>query len=260
MNMAKYRVLIVDDEPLARRGIRMRLKSYPDFTIIDECENGLTALEVIREQAPDLVFLDIQMPVMNGFEMLARLPNSRNPFIVFLTAFDQYALKAFEVHALDYLLKPIDGRRFNEAMKRARHQLELADAGSMEGRLRALLAEYQPNGKGNAYQDRFAVQTGSRITFVLADEIDWIEAVGDYAGLHVGKTRPLLREGLSTLETRLDPKKFVRIHRRSIVQISRIRDLQKLPNRDLKLRLIDGTNLRVSRTYRDRLDQLLPLQ
>ena len=250
----KFKVLIVDDEPLARRGIRLRLKAYSDFVILDDCEDGLSAIEAIEKHAPDLVFLDIQMRGMTGFEVLNQIPKHRTPFIIFLTAYDQYALNAFEVHALDYLLKPVDGTRFAEAVERARRQMKLANAAVIEDRMRALLEEYQPEAEKRRYVERFAVRTGRRITFVLADEIDWIEAAGDHVALHVGRSRPLVREKLNDLELRLDPEKFVRIHRTAIVQISRIRDVQKLPNRDLRLRLVDGTQLRASRTYRDRLD------
>lgn len=253
----KYSVLIVDDEPMARRGIRVRLKPYSEFTILDDCENGSQALEAIQEHAPDVVFLDVQMPGMNGFEMLKRLPKKRNPLIIFLTAYDSYALHAFDVHAFDYLVKPVDGERFAEAIRRVRRQLKLRSEGSLADRLGNLLAAYAPAGTTSPYLERFAVRTGSRISFVMADEIDWIEAVGDYAGLHVGGKTPLLRETLDNLEHRLDPKKFVRIHRSTIIQVSRIRELQRLPNRDLSLLLRDGTSLKVSRTYRDRLDSWL---
>ena len=253
----KYKVLIVDDEPLARRGIRLRLKAYPDFVILDDCEDGLSAIEAIEKHAPDLVFLDIQMRGLTGFEVLNHIPKNRTPFIIFLTAYDQYALNAFEVHALDYLLKPVDSNRFAEAVARARRQLKLANAGLIEDRMRALLEEYRPEGEKPRYVERFAVRTGRHVTFVLADEIDWIEAAGDYVRLHVGGKRPLVREKLNDLEFRLDPEKFVRIHRTAIVQISRIRDVQKLPNRDLRLRLVDGTNLRASRTYRNRFDLVM---
>ena len=253
----KYSVLIVDNEPMARRGIRVRLKPYPDFTILDDCENGERALEAIREHAPDLVFLDVQMPRLNGFEMLKVMPKNRHPLIIFLTAYDQYALHAFDVHAFDYLVKPVDSERFAEAIRRARRHLQLRAAGSLEDRLRGLLAEYAPAGKTSQYLERFAVRTGNRLSFFLVDEIDWIEAVGDYAGLHVGEKRPLLRDTLNNLGERLDPKKFVRIHRSTIIQVSRIRELQRLPNRDLRLVLTTGTTLKVSRTYRDRLDEWL---
>src|SRR5262245_4248808 len=213
----KYKVLIVDDEPMARRGIRARLKPLSDFTVVEDCDDGETGLSAIRRHQPDLVFLDVQMPGLNGFEMLRRLPRKGRPFIIFLTAYDQYALRAFEVHALDYLLKPIDTERFREAMERAARQIRFRTADSIESRMNGLLAEYAAKAKPGPYLERFTVRTGRRISFVLADEIDWIEAVGDYAGLHVGKNRPLLRETLNELETRLDPEKFVRIHRSSIV-------------------------------------------
>lgn len=238
----KYKALIIDDEPLARRGIRARLKSFSDFRILEDCEDGVTGITAIRQHDPDLVFLDVQMPGLNGFEMLKRVPRNRKPFIIFLTAYDQYALRAFDVHALDYLLKPIDSERFAEAIDRARRQLKLQTAGSIEARLRGFLAGYGSTGKPSQYLERFTVRTGRRISFVLVDEIDWIEAVGDYAGLHVGNKNPLLRETLNSLERRLDPEKFVRIHRSAIVQVSRIRELLTLPNRELRLILTNGAD------------------
>jgi two-component system LytT family response regulator len=266
------RALIVDDEPLARRGIRARLKAFPDITILEECADGDAALDAIATLAPDLVFLDVQMPGMSGFDMLSRLTGDNLPSIIFLTAYDQYALRAFEVHALDYLLKPIDDDRFASAVERARRQIRLHKAGVVEDRLRALLEELGGSGatadrKPNAgtesqtkqagFADRFAVRTGSRISFVLADEIDWIEAAGDYASLHVGTRTHLLRETLNRLETRLDPARFVRIHRSTIVQAARIRELDALPNREFRIRLVDGKELKASRSYRDRLDRWL---
>jgi two-component system LytT family response regulator len=253
----KYKVVIIDDEPLARRGIRARLKPFSDFTVVEDCEDGVTGIDAITRHDPHVVFLDVQMPGLNGFEMLKRLPKDRHPFIIFLTAYDQYALRAFEVHALDYLLKPIDSQRFAEAIERARRQLKLHTAGELEGRLRELLDDYSQERKRKSYVDRFPVRTGRRISFVQVDEIDWIEAVGDYTCFHLGQSRPLLRETLNTLETRLDPKKFVRIHRSTMVHVSRIKELHTLPNRELRLRLNDGTDLKVSRTYRDRLDRWL---
>lgn len=252
----KYKVLIVDDEPLARRGIRARLKSVPDLLILEDCEDGIAGLKAIRRHQPDLVFLDIQMPGLSGFDMLRRLPKSKTPFIIFLTAYDEYALRAFEVHALDYLLKPIDNQRFTESVQRALRQLKLQTADSIEARLRDLLDEHTKHLAGG-YLERFTVRTGRRITFVLADEIDWIEAVGDYAGLHVGNKNSLLRETLTALELRLDPAKFIRIHRSAIVQVSRICELRALPNRELRLKLTTGADLKVSRTYRHRLDPWL---
>lgn len=253
----KYRVLIVDDEPLARRGIRARLKPLSDFEVLGDCEDGEAALSAIHLQQPDLVFLDVQMPGMSGFDMLKRLPRKRRPFIIFLTAYDEYALRAFEVQALDYLLKPIDSERFAEAIERARRQLKFETADSIEARLRDLIAEHTAEKRPSPYVERFTVRNGSRVTFVLADEIDWIEAVGDYAALHVGNKTPLVRETLNALESRLDPNKFIRIHRSAIVQVSRICELRTLPNRELRLKLTSGADLKISRTYRDRLDQWL---
>jgi two-component system LytT family response regulator len=251
----KYKVLIVDDEPLARRGIRARLKRFTDFVVVGDCEDGVSGVEAIKHHQPDVVFLDIEMPGMSGFDMLAKLPKKTLPLVIFLTAYGEYALSAFEVHAFDYLLKPIDNARFAESIVRARQRLKLKAADSVDERVNSLLSEL--NKRDRRYVERFMVRVGSRITFVLADEIDWIEAVGDYAGLHIGERRRLLRGTLNALEARLDPTKFVRIHRSSIVQASRIKELQTLPNRELRIRLTNGTDLKVSRTYRERLDRWL---
>lgn len=248
-------VLIVDDEPLARRGIRARLKAFPDFTILEDCADGKSGLDAIHRLSPDLVFLDVQMPEMSGFEMIEHLSQNRMPFIIFLTAYDQYALQAFEVHALDYLLKPIDDERFVAAVTRAHRQIEIHNNEDLNISLRALLAESASIATSKPYAERFAIRNGTRISFVLADEIDWIEASGDYASLHVGKKTHLLRETLNSLEARLDPGRFVRIHRSAIVQGSRIREMEAMPNREFRLRLFDGIELKVSRSYSDRLDR-----
>jgi two-component system LytT family response regulator len=255
----KYKVLIVDDEPLARRGIRARLEPLSDFILLDDCEDGIAALKTIRRHHPDLLFLDIQMPVLSGFDMLKRLRKNQLPLIIFLTAYDEYALRAFEVHALDYLLKPIDDERFAEAITRARRQLKHRSEDSIEERLRELIAQHdQPTAtQSGRFEERFTIRNGSKITFVRVDEIDWIEAVGDYAGLHVKDKTPLIRETINALETRLDPAKFVRIHRSTMVQLSRICELRTMPNRELRVRLTSGADLKVSRTYRDRLDNWL---
>lgn len=246
-------VVIVDDEPLARRGIRARLAAFPELKILAECADGAAALKAIRDLAPEIVFLDVQMPGMTGFDVLKELEGERLPTVIFLTAFDSYALRAFEVHAVDYLLKPIDDERFAAAVKRALRQRTLENADTLESRLRSLLDQQQEP----AYDERFAVKTGRRVVFVHADEIDWIEAAGDYASLHVGKRTHLLRETLHNMEKRLDPTRFLRIHRSAIVASDRIQEMETLPNHEFRVRLLDGTELRASRTYSAAFENLL---
>jgi two-component system, LytTR family, response regulator len=201
-------------------------------------------VKAIRELAPEIVFLDVQMPGMTGFDVLKEVAGERLPIVIFLTAFDSYALRAFEVHAVDYLLKPIDDERFAAAVKRAIRQTSLENAETLESRLRSLLDQQGPE-----YAERFAVKTGRRVVFVHAEEIDWIEAAGDYASLHVGKRTHLLRETLHNMEKRLDPTRFLRIHRSTIVASDRIQEMETLPNHEFRVRLLDGTELRASRTY-----------
>ena len=246
-------VVIVDDEPLARRGVKARLASFPDLKIAAECANGESAVEAIRKVRPDIVFLDVQMPGMTGFDVLKALSGERLPVVIFLTAYDSYALKAFEVHALDYLLKPIDDERFAAAVKRAVRQLSMENADALESRLKSLLEKED----GGTYTERFAVKTGRRVVFVHADEIDWIEAAGDYASLHAGKRTHLVRETLQNLEKRLDPARFLRIHRSTIVAADRIREMESLPNHEFLVHLADGTELRASRTYSSAFENLL---
>ena len=246
-------VAIVDDEPLARRGVRARLAAYPELKIVAECADGSAALKAIRELAPEIVFLDVQMPGMTGFDVLKELKGERLPIVIFLTAFDSYALRAFEVHAVDYLLKPIDDERFAAAVKRATRQTSLENAETLESRLRSLL-DQQNEAK---YDERFAVKTGRRVIFIHADEIDWIEAAGDYASLHVGRRTHLLRETLHNMEKRLDPARFLRIHRSTIVASDRIQEMETLPNHEFRVRLLDGTELRASRTYSSAFENLL---
>jgi len=235
------RVLVVDDEPLARGGVRARLAAQPDVTVVGECADGDAALAAMRAQRPDLVFIDVQMPGMNGLDALERLPPPERPLAVLLTAHAQFALRAFALRALDYLLKPIDDERFADALDRARQALALR-------RLDPAARRAVP-----AYASRFEVRLGQRVQLVDASQIDWIEAQGDYAGLHVGERVHLLREPLHRLATRLDPALFARIHRSAIVRLDRVAELQALSNRDSLLRLHDGTPLRASRTYVDAL-------
>jgi two-component system LytT family response regulator len=249
------RVLIVDDEPPARRGVRARLANQPDVEIVGECACGEDAIDVIQRLAPDLVFLDIQMPDLSGFEVLRRIPAGKLPLVVFLTAYDQHALRAFEVHALDYLLKPIDDLRFYDSLENAR--LHVRDRkGDFESRLRQLL-EGRTNGEAKRYETRFAIRTKQRISIVDVDDIDWIEASGDYVTLHVGKRSHLLRQTMNRVERQLDPERFLRIHRSAIIQASRMRELVTLENREYLIRLSTGTELKSSRTYSDAIERWL---
>jgi two-component system, LytTR family, response regulator len=251
-----YRAIVIDDEPLARRGIISRLLPYAQFEVVGEYGNGEDALLAISEHRPDLIFLDVQMPEMDGFEMLENLPADERPAVIFLTAFDQYALRAFDVHATDYLLKPIDDVRFTEAIDRVQRMLQMEKDTTLSDRLESLLSDLHAK-RSSSNAQRFAIRNGRRIFFITANEVEWIEAQGDYAALHVNGKTHLLREPLHVLERRLDPSVFIRIHRSTIVRLDRISEMQALANRDCLLRLKDGTTLRVSRSYSDRLQEAL---
>jgi two-component system, LytTR family, response regulator len=242
------RVLIVDDERLARRGVVLRLRKYKDIEIVGECADGLSAVEKILDLAPDLVFLDIQMPGMDGFEVLRALPRASLPNVIFLTAYEQHALRAFEVHALDYLLKPVDDERFASALDRAR---QLGDA-TAKTRILQMLARNSAK-----YASRFVVRTGSRLHIVPVDDTDWIGAAGDYSELHVRGRSHLLRETMQSLEQKLDPEKFLRVHRSRIVRAACIVELTAIDNREYLIRLTDGSQHRSSRTYADKLQAWL---
>jgi two-component system LytT family response regulator len=254
----KFSVLIVDDEPLARHGVVLRLRAHPDLDVIGECANGNDALEAIRQRKPDLVFLDIQMPLLNGIDVMRALAPEETPYTIFLTAFDEYVMQAFEVHAIAYLLKPIDSSRFDAALRHARRVLGGTQTASYQESLRGLLkGDANPSTPAPSPLKEFAVRTGKQVTFVPVDDIDWIEAQGDYAQLHVGKREYLLRESLTVLESRLDPGSFLRIHRSAIVRIQRIMRVDSRPNRDCMITLASGMILRVSRTYSHHLRNLL---
>jgi two-component system LytT family response regulator len=246
------RVLIVDDEPLARRGVALRLKRFRDVEIVGECGDGMSAVEKILELAPDVVFLDVQMPGMGGFEILKALPGDDLPSVIFLTAYEQHALRAFDVHALDYLLKPVDDERFDIAVQRARQVQNTGSRIKMAERIMRLLDE-----RVGKYASRFPVRVGSRIQVVLVDDIDWIAAAGDYAELHCAGRCHLLRETMVALEQKLDPMQFLRIHRSRIVRVACVRELCPIDNREYLVRLSDGSEHRSSRTYAERLDEWL---
>jgi two-component system LytT family response regulator len=246
------RALIVDDEPLARRGVVLRLRKFKDVEILGECGDGASAVEKILELSPDIVFLDVQMPGMDGFDVLRALPRGDLPSVIFLTAYEQHALRAFEVHALDYLLKPVDDARFAAAIERARKLADSSLKNSLAERVLQML-----DGKPEKYASRFTVQTGPRIQIVLADDVEWIGAAGDYVELHVRGRTHLLRETMAAMEQRLDPAKFLRIHRSRIVQTGNILELRSMENREFTVRISDGSEHRSSRTYADRLEQWL---
>lgn len=250
----KIRTLIVDDEQLARERLRGFLSAEPDLEIVGECADGQAAVEAIERDEPDLLFLDVQMPELDGFGVLEAAKPARPPVVIFTTAFSQHALKAFEVHALDYLLKPFDRDRVRVALDRARDHLRQSQAGALNERLAALLAEMRPPTQA---VDRLVVKTGGRVMLVRAADIDWVEAADNYVSLHAGAETHLLRETMAALEARLDPKAFLRISRSTIVNVERIKELQPMFHGDYTVILRNGTRLSLSRSYRDKLQFLL---
>jgi two-component system LytT family response regulator len=240
------RVLVVDDEPLARLGVTARLRTHADLVLVGECSSGEDAIESIQSLAPDLLLLDIEMPGFSGIDVLRALPKNLVPCVIFLTAYTEYATDAFEVEALDYLLKPIDDVRFAASLERARRVFALRQHHLMCDQFGSFL-----NGPGEQVNPptRFAVRRGPEVTFVRVEDIDWIEGLGDYAGLHVGPKTHLIRESLTSLESRLDRKEFLRIHRSTIVKTDRIVGIESLANQDFHVTLRDHVGLRASRTY-----------
>ncbi len=258
----KIKAFVVDDEELARDAIRLRLRNETDIEIVGEAADGRDAVRLITKLRPDLLFLDIQMRQMNGFEVVERVAETHLPIVVFVTAYDQYALRAFEAHALDYLLKPFTSSRFESALNRARLEVAKANDGDSQIRLLSLLTErLRVRDQGAAanpdvqpYLSRLTVRHNSRIALVKTDDIDWIESSANYACLHVrGETPFAVRMTMAELERQLDPARFARIHRSSIVQIDRIKDIVPVWHGDFNVTLHDGTVLRLTRNYRSRL-------
>jgi len=261
----KIRTLIVDDEPLARQSIRLLLRADAGVEVVGEAGSGAEAVKAIRKHSPDLVFLDIQMPEMDGFGVIEHIAAERMPVVVFVTAFDRYALKAFEVHALDYLLKPFSDARFEKALRQAKAQIGQREISHLSQRLLALLEDRDahrapPPARAANYLSRLMVKSAGRVFFLKADEIDWIEAADYYVKLHVGRKSHLLRESLSELESKLDPEKFLRTHRSSIVNLDRVREMHPLPGGEYAVLLHDGTELKLSRARREHLRRLLDKQ
>jgi len=242
------RVLIVDDEPLACERLRSLLASERDVEIAGECHDGKSAVRAIQKLAPDLVFLDVQMPEMDGFGVLSHLPAP--PAIIFVTAFDQFAIKAFEVCALDYLLKPFDRERFTKALSRGRAECERRSKSDLDTRLQSLLDRLRDK---REYLDRIVVRDGGRVLFVHVDELDLIEAAGNYVRLHAAGEQYLHRETMAHMESALDPSRFARIHRSAIVNVSRVKELHPLFRGDYQVTLKDGSRLTLSKAYRGKL-------
>jgi two-component system, LytTR family, response regulator len=243
------RVLIVDDEPLARKKIRAFLKDYPDLEVVAECGNGRAASSSILELQPDLVFLDIRIPDRDGFEVLQSVEPDKLPTVIFTTAFDEYAVRAFEVNALDYLLKPFNRRRFADAVTRFRTRWKLSHGGE---RIR-FFNWLQTAGEFTAARDRLVVRNNRRILLIDAASVQWIRAEGDYARLYLAKQNYLLRETMRSLQARLDPQKFIRIHRSVIVNVSCVSGFKPLAGGDYRVFLQSGTELTLSRTFRRQL-------
>jgi two-component system, LytTR family, response regulator len=252
--MKKIRTLIVDDERLSRKRIRDLLADEPDCELIGECVNGIEAIDSARNDPPDLLFLDVQMPQMDGFQVLNCLSDLNIPAVVFVTAYDEYAVRAFEVHALDYLMKPFDRERFQNALNRVRNHLTHVQDGGLNDRLVALLEGLSTRRKP---LDRIAIKTGGHVVFVRAQNIDWVEAADNYVCLHCGAETHPMRETMNALEVKLDTGRFIRIHRSTIVNMDRIKELQPWFRGDYLVILHDGTQLTLSRNYRDRLKDTL---
>jgi two-component system, LytTR family, response regulator len=243
----KLRILIVDDEPWARKRIATLLKPEADVEIVGECQGGAEAVRAITEFAPDLVFLDVQMPEVDGFEVVEAVDPERMPLVIFATAYDRYAIQAFDAEAIDYLLKPFDEERFKKALNRAR--MEFKGKFSSKESLRELLESVR---KGQRFLQRLIVRSGGRVLFLKAPDIDWIEASGNYVTLHTGKESHMLRTAMNALEPKLDPQQFVRIHRSAMVNLDHVREMQPWFRGEQVLVLRDGTRLSVGRAFREK--------
>ncbi|HXE80477.1 MAG TPA: LytTR family DNA-binding domain-containing protein [Vicinamibacterales bacterium] len=253
--MTKIRALVVDDETMARERILGLLAQEPDVEVVGECSDGMQAVQAIQQLSPDLVFLDVQMPAVDGFGVIRQIGPERMPMVVFVTAYDQYALTAFEVHAVDYLLKPFGRDRLQRCLEHARRQRQRIEAGELGRSLMALVKDYQP--APPRHEDRLVIKSGGRVFFVRPEEIKWVEAAGNYVRLHLKDQSHLFRETMNQIEARLDPRCFLRIHRSRIVNTERIKELQPWFNGEFIVVLQNGTQLRLSRSYREKLEQRL---
>ena len=247
MTGSRLRALVVDDEPLARRTLCALLERERDVELLGECADGLSATEAVRSRRPDLLFLDVQMPELDGFGVLEAVRDVGVPAVVFVTAFGEHAVRAFDEEATDYLVKPFDDDRFGRALERARARVEAARRESPE--------QGPPR-----WLERFAVECAGRISIIPVDSVQWIEAQDYYVQIHAGGKEHLLRESLRNLETRLDPRRFARVHRSAIVNVGCVKQLRRRTHGEYALLLEDGTELKLSRTHRDQLQLLLGMR
>ncbi|PKI12807.1 LytR/AlgR family response regulator transcription factor [Colwellia sp. 12G3] len=261
-------VLIVDDEPLAREGVSLRLQQEADIEIIGECENGSDAIRAILSLQPDLVFLDIKMPTVNGFDVVNAVGADHMPPVIFLTAYDEYAIDAFNSHAIDYLLKPIDDDRFKESLKHARAQILKNTIAERSEQLTQLLSQTNPSQKlptntsaigtsGNQQHKRLVIRASGHVYLLEASDIYWVEAEGDYVSVHTPQKSHLVRDTMKNMEQRLTEQGFQRVHRSSIVNLHYVRELISLDSGDYQIILRDNTSVKLSRNYRDALYQRL---
>ncbi|MDQ1404894.1 MAG: two-component system, LytTR family, response regulator [Acidobacteriaceae bacterium] len=248
------KVLIVDDEPLARDRIREMLRGDREIQIVGEARNGCEAIEAMTAHAPDIVFLDVQMPDMDGFEVLKTIRVEHMPLIIFVTAYDQHALRAFDVHAIDYLMKPFDRKRFAKALDHAKDQTKHPKDEPDTGRIMRLLEELKA---GARYVERFAIKTGEKVLFVRAEDVDSIEADGNYVRLTVSTSSYMLRETINGIESQIDPRMFVRIHRSTIVNMNRVKELQAWARGEYRIMLDNGVYHTLSRGYREHFDNFI---
>jgi two-component system LytT family response regulator len=265
--MELIRTLIVDDEPLARENLRIRLRDVPDFEVVGECGSGRDALAAIAGQRPDLVFLDIRMPDLDGFAVLEAIEPESQPVVVFVTAYDRFALEAFRVHALDYLLKPFDEELFAETLEACRQRVaevrrqEIEETARGAGAGPAAPAEGGLPAPGparaNPYLDRLIIKSRGRVFFLRSDALDWVEACGDYVSLHAGEKSWLLRRTMNEMEARLDPRAFARVSRSAIVRLDGVQELVPTDRGEHIVRLRSGREVKLTRTYREKLEALL---
>jgi two-component system, LytTR family, response regulator len=264
----KIRTLIIDDEPHAREGIRLRLKEYPSISIVGECSSGIEAVKTINALHPDLLFLDIQMPGMNGFEVLQKVTVQPMPIIIFVTAYDKHAIQAFEYHALDYLLKPINEDRLKEALKAAIAESKHRNFELYAKKLKSVVDGYLAAAKkepeeqvdpaaGKTFLSRLLIKSKENVSVIPVYEIDWIESAGDYVYVNLNSKKHLVRETLTALEKNLDPQQFVRIHRSAIVNVEKIKNLHLNESGDYDVFLTTGMKLKLSRTYRDHFQKVM---